>query len=128
MQITSILSAASTSQVSNPVPTDRSATISTTALPAPPTSAQASSSSGNSSHPSSESSGGGSNGESNSALSMTRLPSYSTTVAGAHYTGSIEESGGEYTVSVPSLAGVSASGSSMAAAENALNFRIDELV
>jgi predicted RNase H-like HicB family nuclease len=53
---------------------------------------------------------------------------FSTTVGGKLYSGSVEESGGEYTASVPSLAGASATGSSIAAAENNLNNRINELV
>jgi len=53
---------------------------------------------------------------------------YSTSVAGKQYSGSVEESGGQYTASVPSLAGATASGSSIDAAENNLNNRIDELV
>jgi hypothetical protein len=54
--------------------------------------------------------------------------SYSTTVAGKQYSGSVEDSGGQYTASVSGLAGASASASSMQAAENALTLRIDELV
>jgi predicted RNase H-like HicB family nuclease len=54
--------------------------------------------------------------------------SYSTTVAGKQYSGSVEESDGEYTASVSSLAGATASGSSVTAAENNLNNRINELV
>jgi predicted RNase H-like HicB family nuclease len=57
----------------------------------------------------------------------TLVSSYSTTVAGTHYSGSVEESGGEYTASVATLAGATASGSSIEAAENNLNARIDEL-
>jgi predicted RNase H-like HicB family nuclease len=53
---------------------------------------------------------------------------YSTTVGGKQYSGSVEESGGEYTASVPSLSGATATGSSLTAAENNLNNRIDELV
>jgi hypothetical protein len=122
MHIMSISSAAATPQVLNPALADRSA--STAAQPAPSTSSQASSPSSIDS----ASSGGGSSGESASALSSTRLPSYSATVAGTQYTGSVEESGGKYTVSVPNLPGATASGLSMVAAENALTFRIDELV
>jgi predicted RNase H-like HicB family nuclease len=54
--------------------------------------------------------------------------SYSTTVAGKQYSGSVEESAGEYTATVPSLSGATASGSSVEAAENNLDVRIDELV
>jgi hypothetical protein len=56
------------------------------------------------------------------------VSSYSTTVAGKQYSGSVEDSGGQYTASVSGLAGASASASSMQAAENALTLRIDELV
>jgi predicted RNase H-like HicB family nuclease len=54
--------------------------------------------------------------------------SYSTTVAGTQYSGSVAESGGEYVASVTSLSGATASGSSLIAAENNLTTRIDELV
>jgi predicted RNase H-like HicB family nuclease len=54
--------------------------------------------------------------------------SYSTTVAGKQYSGSVQESNGEYTASVSSLSGASATGSSIQAAENNLNNRIDEIV
>jgi hypothetical protein len=53
---------------------------------------------------------------------------FSTTVGGTPYFGSVEESGAEYTASVPNLAGATASGSSEQAAENDLDARIDELV
>jgi predicted RNase H-like HicB family nuclease len=49
-------------------------------------------------------------------------------VGGKQYTGSVEESDGEYTASVPNLAGATATGSSEQAAENNLAARIDELV
>ena len=58
----------------------------------------------------------------------TMVTIYSTTVAGKQYSGSVEEANGEYTASVPNLAGATASGSSAEAAENNLNARIDELV
>jgi hypothetical protein len=54
--------------------------------------------------------------------------SFSTTVGGTQYTGSVEESGGEYTASVPNLAGATVTGASDLAAENNLAARIDELV
>jgi predicted RNase H-like HicB family nuclease len=53
---------------------------------------------------------------------------YSTTIAGKQYSGSVEESGGQYTASVASVSGASATGSSLSAAENNLSNRIDELV
>jgi predicted RNase H-like HicB family nuclease len=53
---------------------------------------------------------------------------YSTTVAGKSYAGSVQESGGEYTASVPNLPGASASGSSIESAENSLTQIIDTLV
>jgi predicted RNase H-like HicB family nuclease len=54
--------------------------------------------------------------------------SFSTTVKGKQYSGSVQESNGQYTASVSSLAGATASGSSITEAENALYIRIDELV
>jgi predicted RNase H-like HicB family nuclease len=56
------------------------------------------------------------------------VSSFSTTVAGTRYSGSVEQSGSEYTASVGNLTGATASGSSEAAAENNLTQRIDELV
>jgi predicted RNase H-like HicB family nuclease len=56
------------------------------------------------------------------------VTSYSTTVAGKQYAGSVEETGGEYTASVSNLSGAIASGSSIESAENNLDIRIDELV
>jgi hypothetical protein len=54
--------------------------------------------------------------------------SYSTTVGGKSYSGTVVESGGVYTASVASLPGATASGSSAEAAENNLTVRIDVLV
>jgi predicted RNase H-like HicB family nuclease len=56
------------------------------------------------------------------------VSSYSTTVNGTQYSGSVVQSGGQYTASVPNVPGASATGTSLAAAENNLNIRIDELV
>jgi len=54
--------------------------------------------------------------------------SFSTTVGGKQYSGSVEETNGQYTASVSNMPGASATGPSVIAAENALNNRIDELV
>ena len=61
--------------------------------------------------------------------STTRIanPTYTTSVGGKSYSGNVQQSGGHYTVSVPNLPGASASGSSLQAAENALNVKIDVL-
>jgi predicted RNase H-like HicB family nuclease len=56
------------------------------------------------------------------------VSSYSTTVNGTRYSGSVEQSGSEYTASVASLPGATATGTSLEAAENNLSARIDELV
>ena len=53
---------------------------------------------------------------------------YTDTVGGKSYSGSVAESGGTYTASVPNLPGASASGSSVQSAENNLNVVIDTLV
>jgi hypothetical protein len=74
----------------------------------------------------SSSSGGGSS--SSSSSKEMQVTSYSTTVAGKQYSGSVQESNGEYTASVSGLAGASASGSSITAAENNLTTRINEIV
>jgi predicted RNase H-like HicB family nuclease len=54
--------------------------------------------------------------------------SYSTTVAGKSYSGSVQESDGSYVASIPNLPGASASGSSVQSAENNLNVVVDSLV
>jgi hypothetical protein len=54
--------------------------------------------------------------------------SSSTVSASQQYLGSVEESGGEYTASVANLSRATAIGSSVQAAENNLDTRIDELV
>lgn len=53
---------------------------------------------------------------------------FSTTVNGKNYSGNVTYSNGEYVASDPNLAGAAATGSSVAAAENNLTSRIDELV
>lgn len=134
MQILSISSAASTATVLNPVAVSRSTAASS---PASSTSANASSgtaaastasSATTSSAKSSRSGGGGGGGGSSAAQEVQQATSFSTTVQGKQYSGSVQESNGQYTASVPGLAGASASGSSITAAENALYIRIDELV
>ena len=58
----------------------------------------------------------------------TLAASYSTTVAGENFKGSVEESEGTYVASVPAPPGASASGSSVQAAENNLNIILSTLV
>jgi hypothetical protein len=53
---------------------------------------------------------------------------YSTTVSGKSYSGSIEQSGGQYVISIPNVPGATASASTAQAAENALTLKIDILV
>jgi len=53
--------------------------------------------------------------------------SYSTTVEGKDYGGTVEESAGTYTASVPIPPGARASGSTIQAAENNLNIILDTL-
>jgi predicted RNase H-like HicB family nuclease len=62
-----------------------------------------------------------------SSQMATIAASYSTTVAGKSYSGSVQESGGVYTASVPMPPGVSASGSSIESAEMNLNMILDTL-
>jgi predicted RNase H-like HicB family nuclease len=52
---------------------------------------------------------------------------YTTTVAGKSYSASIQESNGEYVISVPNVPGATATASTAQAAENALNIKIDVL-
>ena len=53
---------------------------------------------------------------------------YSTTVAGKSYSGNINQSGGQYVISIPNVPGATASASTAQAAENALTLKIDILV
>jgi hypothetical protein len=53
---------------------------------------------------------------------------YSTSVGGKSYSGSVEQSNGQYVISIPNLPGASASASTAQAAENALTLKIDILV
>jgi predicted RNase H-like HicB family nuclease len=52
---------------------------------------------------------------------------YTTTVAGKSYSASVQESNGEYVISVPNLPGATATASTAQAAENALTIKIDVL-
>jgi predicted RNase H-like HicB family nuclease len=53
---------------------------------------------------------------------------YSTTVVAKSYSGSVEQSDGQYVVSIPNLPGATASAATAQAAENALTLKIDILV
>jgi hypothetical protein len=53
--------------------------------------------------------------------------SRTTTVAGKNYSASVQESNGEYVVSVPNLPDATATASTAEAAENALTLKIDIL-
>jgi len=53
---------------------------------------------------------------------------YSTPVDGKSYSGSISQSDGTYSISVPKLTGASVSGSRPQAAESALDVKIDPVV
>jgi hypothetical protein len=52
---------------------------------------------------------------------------YSTSVSGKSYSGNVSQADGLYEISVPNLPGSEVSASSLQAAENALNARIDLL-
>jgi predicted RNase H-like HicB family nuclease len=58
----------------------------------------------------------------------TLVGTYSTTVAGTQYAGSVEEQDGSYVASVLNVSGATATGTSMIDAEDNLTVRIDELV
>jgi len=53
---------------------------------------------------------------------------YSTTVGGKSYSSSVEQSNGQYVISIPNLPGATAAASTAQAAENALTLKIDILV
>ncbi len=72
--------------------------------------------------------GGGQVAESAVSEAETLVGTYSATVGGTQYAGSVEEEDGAYVASVPNLSGASASGATMLEAENNLTIRLDELV
>jgi hypothetical protein len=141
MLISAVSSSASNSQVLNPVlygkpaATSSSASAKTSASSSPTSAATTSTTSSSTastnqtSRSGSSHSGGAGSGSSSAATEEETLVSgYSTTVGGKQYSGSVEESNGEYTASVSGLSGANASGSSITGAENNLNSKIDELV
>lgn len=75
--------------------------------------------------------GGGGGPESSASAASeveTLAGTYSTTIAGTQYAGSVEEENGSYVASVPNVSGATATGATMLEAENNLTIRIDELV
>ena len=134
MLISPISSSASTPQVLNPVLSSRS-TAASSANTNVSTSAASASAASTSTVPASTASSaktshsGTSSGGGSAAVQETdQATSFSTTVAGKQYSGSVADSDGTYTASISNLSGATASGSSAQAAENNLNVRIDELV
>jgi hypothetical protein len=73
--------------------------------------------------------GGGRGGDSAGTASTSEqlVAEYATTVGGKSYGGSVEKSGDSYTATASGLAGASASGASIDAAENNLGALIDVL-
>lgn len=134
MQIMGISSTNSTAQVLNPILFGKPATEAVSAAPpvaAKPPSAPATNPAPDPTARSSQTHGAprASGGAAAAAAAQAmQISNYSMTVNGTQYDGSIVESGGQYTASVPNLPGATATGSSLAAAENNLNIRIDELV
>jgi len=143
MIISSVSSAAPAMTVLNPVAASKPASgaSSSAAVSTAPAKASASANSTSSSSSSSTAApaktssgkggGGGGGGAAVSTASSTAeeiAGSYSVTLGGKQYSGSVEESGGVYTASVGNLPGASASGSSAQAAEDNLTMRINELV
>jgi hypothetical protein len=59
---------------------------------------------------------------------LTSVSAYATTLNGKLYAGSVEDAGGQYTASIPSVARATATASNAATAETNLDIRIDELV
>jgi hypothetical protein len=62
------------------------------------------------------------------ATSILESSIYSTSFAGKSYSANISQADGTYTLSVPNLPDSTVSGSTLSAAENALNMKIDILV
>jgi hypothetical protein len=138
MQINSFSTSSASSQALHPIlyggqTTTKAATSTADSAPAKQSNAstvdttQTTSTSSTKSTQSHGASGGGGGGAAAATEEM-QASSYSTTVKGTRYSGSVEQSGGEYTASVASLPGASAIGTSAQAAENNLSARIDELV
>jgi len=140
MQIGGLTSYTSSAPVLNPVHFARSssavsavsatsATSSSSASSAS-TAAQATASTG-SAAPAKSSKGGGASGGGagggGNVVAETMAATFSTSVGGKQYSGSVEKSGTEYSASVGNLAGASASGSSIQSAENNLTMKIDVL-
>jgi hypothetical protein len=72
--------------------------------------------------------GGGGGGASSGSIQQLVTDTYTTTVAGKSYSGSVQQQpGGGFIASVPSVPGASASGSTALAAETALGTIIDAL-
>ena len=126
MQLASISSIAPVGSLAaplavTPVAKPSKAASETAAAPAPIASKPAVSA-----HPASH--GGGSADSAGTASTSEQLVAeYATTVNGKSYGGSVEQSGSEYTATASGLAGASASGSSITAAENNLGALIDIL-
>jgi hypothetical protein len=135
MLIGSLSTTSSTPAVLNPslAAKPSSAASAAPAAPGPSSTAPSAAAPATTSSPARPASSGGSHGGGGAAASSTSAilevaTSYSTTVGGTQYSGTVEESGGQYTASVPNLQGATATGSTEQAAENNLDARIDELV
>jgi hypothetical protein len=63
-----------------------------------------------------------------SQVSSLMTTSFSVSVGGTNYSGSVSDSNGEYSATVAGVTGVSGSGSSEASAENALEMSLSERV
>jgi hypothetical protein len=61
------------------------------------------------------------------ATSILDATTYSTNVGGKNYAANISQANGTYTLAVPNVPGATVTGSSLSAAENALNLKIDIL-
>lgn len=120
-----IASSSTSDPQSSPVATFNSS-ASADASPAAPLTASASSSA---SSKSVETSSSSARIQSSAGISdvATVEASYSITVGGKNYSGSVEESGGTYIASVPNPPGASAVGSSVQSAEENLNIKLDSL-
>lgn len=139
MAFGSLLSTNSTPIVLNPFLAARPSSTATSALPAlaPQTAPRAAQSApAPSSAPVRAEGGGGAHGRASAggsggvaaAVASDTATVYTTTVAGEQYSGSVAESDGQYTASVPNLPDASATGTTQQTAENNLDIRIDELV
>jgi len=139
MQLGGVTSFPQTTQLLNPVQAARQVSTAVTALPAVQSSANTASTSAAAApasappsqpapRPAAHAATAPAASAAATAAALASATAYTTTVGGTQYSGSVQQTDGEYVASIPNLPGATATGSSLQAAENNLDARIDELV